>query len=233
MAENPEAEVQREDDTDFPDLDTLMFLWQELTRDWNVTPWKNPFTLATVLSIFRMASFEFSEKKKLLEISAGVTIVGDLHGNFAQLYRIINNVRVQGNSFTDAPLLFLGDYVDRGTDSLRTLLMVCLGSILFRDFHVLRGNHECKGVNTRYGFLDECKRTYGEKDGKTIHTAANQMFGYMPVACLVGKSDLNGTSKTTQNREITPEKRKTTRTQLYKKYRIYSPSFMPTFWFFY
>lgn len=50
--------------------------------------------------------------------------------------------------------LFLGDYVDRGKQSLETILLLLCYKIKFpENFFLLRGNHECANVtkgNIRY-----------------------------------------------------------------------------------
>ena len=87
-------------------------------------------------------------------------IVGDLHGQFFDLLHLLSPAI--GGSPPDTSYVFLGDFVDRGHNSVETLsLLLCLKLRHPGTITLLRGNHESRQITQVYGFYDECLRKYG------------------------------------------------------------------------
>ena len=100
---------------------------------------KNP----EIVAICQAAREIFLSQPTLIELSPPVKIVGDVHGQFSDLIRLFEMC-----GFPPASnYLFLGDYVDRGKQSLETFLLLLCYKIKYpENFFLLRGNHECANV---------------------------------------------------------------------------------------
>lgn len=121
----------------------------------------------------------FLSQPTLLELSSPIKVVGDLHGQFNDLLRVM---KLSGFP-PHLNYLFLGDYVDRGKQLLETILLLLCFKIKYpNNFFMLRGNHELGSVSKVYGFYDECKRRLG-----SVKTWKNfvDVFNSLPIAATI------------------------------------------------
>lgn len=119
------------------------------------------------------------EEPTMRRVHAPVSICGDLHGKF---YDVLELFR-QGGEVPTTSYVFLGDIVDRGHYNLETiLLLLCLKAKYPDNVTLLRGNHETRGISTRYGFYEECVNKCGSANAWKYCT---DVFDYFNVAALV------------------------------------------------
>jgi len=112
-------------------------------------------------------------------VPAPVTLVGDIHGQFFDLVELFKI----GGSCPDTNYLFMGDYVDRGYNSVECVTLVSLLKVRYPNrICILRGNHESRQITQVYGFYDECLRKYGTANVWKMFT---DLFDYLPLAATV------------------------------------------------
>ena len=123
------------------------------------------------------------EQKMLVELEAPLHVCGDIHGQYYDLLRIFEHCGYPG----EYNYLFLGDYVDRGKQSLETVCLLLCYKIKYPEkVTLLRGNHESSVTNRIYGFYDECKRRYNVR----IWRSFTDLFNYLPVAAIIDEKIL-------------------------------------------
>uniref|UniRef100_A0A915DVJ5 Serine/threonine-protein phosphatase n=1 Tax=Ditylenchus dipsaci TaxID=166011 RepID=A0A915DVJ5_9BILA len=126
---------------------------------------------------YTAATSAFLLEPTLLEVSAPIIICGDIHGQFNDLISMF---------------LLLGHYVDRGSMSIDTMMLLMTYKVLYPNhIYILRGNHECARVNRRYGFWVECEHVFPTSKYGSIAARVWEMFqrafNVMAVAAIVSE----------------------------------------------
>lgn len=167
--------------------------------------------LADALALLTAARELLASEPNVLELDAPLLCVGDLHGQFEDLMSVLHGpgrnygllearkrVRAPRYLFGDdnilmyervatrrgkrGSVLFLGDYVDRGSRGCEVFLYLLSLKVRYpNDIHLIRGNHESRSLTGHFGFRSECRRKYG----MTAYHAICRVFESLPLAALV------------------------------------------------
>ncbi|MGE0206804.1 MAG: metallophosphoesterase [Candidatus Babeliales bacterium] len=159
---------------------------------------------------FTNPTFRPYAQKLSLPPGTEVAFHGDLHGDVHSLVKYLEELR-KNNYLNDGftikkdnfYIVFLGDYTDRGnygTEVIYTLLRLKIANP--DKVFLARGNHEDVAITARYGFQDELKKKFPEKnikekikwtENKDIEIPVNlvnkeiaKIYELMPVVIYVG-----------------------------------------------
>ncbi|EPY18069.1 protein phosphatase [Strigomonas culicis] len=129
----------------------------------------------------------------VLHLRSPLLCCGDIHGSFRDLHTVLEQGAPFGHwSLLYAPILLLGDFVDRGPHSVEVILVLFSWALLCPDtVYLVRGNHEDPSVNGNcdlYGdrsFIALAKAFFGDEDGSRFWELTNTVFSFLPVAAVV------------------------------------------------
>lgn len=135
-----------------------------------------------VVSLCKKAMEILIEEDNVASLTAPITICGDIHGQFYDLEELFKI----GGDIPDTNYVFLGDFVDRGSHSVETFLLLLALKVRYPSrITLIRGNHESRQITQVYGFYDECLRKYGTA---RIWQCCTDVFD-----CLTLSAMINGT----------------------------------------
>ncbi|KAG0440636.1 Serine/threonine-protein phosphatase PP2A catalytic subunit 3 [Dictyocoela muelleri] len=138
-------------------------------------------------NIFNVNNFP-DENEKI--VNDDTKIKADISFNHINTNQISNKINYDTNEFDkiltkyislNTKIICLGDYVDRGYNSIECILFLFLYKIIFKNIYLLKGNHESKLVNGVYGFKNECLEKYNE----FIFIKFMDVFELMSICCVV------------------------------------------------
>ncbi len=152
---------------------------------------KVPFTVEEFQKITDLARNHLNDLPNLMVLSdifEDVLIVGDTHGFLESTLRIIQsflNEKVES-------LLFLGDYVDRGPNSLVNFVLILALMLAWPNrVALLRGNHESIEMNSVYGFKKELLSYYSSiEEYKKIEVMLDLIYEHLSLMAITPKRSI-------------------------------------------
>lgn len=144
-------------------------------------PFRFNISAKVVIRICEISLELFRTESNILHLEAPFNIFGDIHGQFSDLVHFLEMCGLP----PDNKFLFLGDYVDRGNNSIEVCMLLFAMKILFpTSIYLIRGNHECPEVNRLYGLYSECEsRFVADKD--IVFESINKVLCALPLCAVI------------------------------------------------
>ncbi|MDP6155415.1 MAG: metallophosphoesterase [Candidatus Thermoplasmatota archaeon] len=163
------------------------FFTPDVINDFILNPtYLDKFDSFLTMQLLIAVSDLFESEDNLIKLDSGSAVfVGDIHGDFQVVEKILTR-------FTDnEKIVFLGNYVDHGFDSLKVVNRLFLEKLRSSErIILLRGNHETLPVNYNFGFLDEIKDKFLPQHVEKIFNWYNEIFSLLPLAAIHDNSTL-------------------------------------------
>ncbi|CAI5478017.1 unnamed protein product [Closterium sp. Yama58-4] len=119
------------------------------------------------------------EESNVQPVNSPVTVCGDIHGQFHDLMKLFDT----GGPVPSTNYIFMGDFVDRGYNSLEVFTVLMLLKARYpAHMTLLRGNHESRQITQVYGFFDECQRKYGNANAWRYCT---DVFDFLGISAII------------------------------------------------
>lgn len=141
----------------------------------------------TAQQLCQAAEELLSREQSLLSIVTGaeevLVVVGDIHGQFHDLITHVLSQEYDKPDERPRSFLFLGDYVDRGPDSVDVVMLLLALKVEFPSrVFLIRGNHEDSQTSRVYGFMSEAREKFGDA---AEWASFNRVFCFLPLAAHV------------------------------------------------
>ena len=157
-----------------------------------------PFTDEEILNLIEEVKPLLEKDQSLIRIRSPCKIFGNLYGLYNDLMRFFESY---GNPSDDNQMgdinvmqyIFLGDFCDRGFHSLEIIFLLFALKIKYPQFiYILRGHHEDKNINIKYGLGQECIDRLSDdiREPQSIFANINKAFDLLPFAVLVDNNIL-------------------------------------------
>lgn len=157
-----------------------------------------PFSNEEILNLIKDVKPVLEKDHSLIKLRSPCKIFGNLYGVYNDLMRYFESY---GNPSDDNQMgdinfmqyVFLGDFCDRGFNSLEIIFLLFALKIKYPDFiYLIRGHHEDIKINEQYGLGQECTERLRDdiKSPTSIFMEINKAFEYLPFGVLVDNSIL-------------------------------------------
>lgn len=140
------------------------------------------------------------QEPMVLNLRGGTKIIGSIHGQYSDLMRFFHKYGVPDNDPKFEKLdiealdyLFLGNYVDRGKNSLEVICVLLSLKLKHpNQIHLLRGSHEDPVINANEGLGYECETVLKEdiNHKNSVFSKLNEVFSYLSLAAVIDKKIL-------------------------------------------
>ena len=157
-----------------------------------------PFTDEEILNLIKYVKPILEKEHSLIRLRSPCKIFGNLYGVYNDLMRYFESY---GNPSDDNQMgdisfmqyIFLGDFCDRGFNSIEIILLLFALKVKYPEFiYLIRGHHEDKFINSEYGLGQECIDRLSDdiRDPMSIFSSINQAFDLLPFGVLVDNNIL-------------------------------------------
>ena len=157
-----------------------------------------PFTDEEIINLIEEVKTILEKEHSLIRIRSPCKIFGNLYGIYNDLMRYFESY---GNPSDDNQMgdisvmqyVFLGDFCDRGFNSLEVVLLLFALKVKYPEFiYLIRGHHEDRYMNEEYGLGQECMDRLSDdiRDPLSIFSNINKAFNLLPFGILVDNNIL-------------------------------------------